>query len=1356
MTGLQKRLYSEHFVWVGTEDSDFFDAQFDAPDEETPVRLEGRGGDDHLDGGRADDEIFGEDGNDTLRGNTGADLLDGGEGNDYIIADDGDDNVFGGGGDDTIDFQRDASWQMGSISELRGGSGNDDFRINLGSYNSSEVQEVTAYGGAGADHFRLTGYSGSGLIYGGIGDDSFYVETFGARYLLVLGEGRDTVTLSNNWLEGAAFSILDFETGDFGDTLIWDQFPATNSSIWTDTNPFPLGYARLVQDGDNVLLQFDRDAGGDVHDFVTLITFRNTQAGDFTAANLGWDPAEGPPSGETINGTEFDDYLIGTGGPDTINGLEGNDQIAGGLGDDTLNGGAGEDSITSSAGSDIANGEDGNDFLSAYRDPGQNTEDDIITLDGGLGDDQLFFNIRDDQFAGRLVAFGGDGADLIAISGTAGHAVVRGGAGDDRLAINDFGMSWDVLLGDGRDTVTLYGSNLWNGYDPTYINDATIIRIGDFETGENGDFLDLTEDFLNALLGYYEGGNPFASGDLLLVQEGTDVLLQMRSDGGEYATFVLFADTRLEDFVYANLGWNYDGSPGPGITWYGDELYGDQFYGTDGPDTLYGLGGPDWLRGREGDDTIFGGDGNDELEAGTGNDMLYGGADNDRLRSISGNDQLFGGDGDDEISIYRETGYQPTQTRAEGGDGRDGIFGRIDDGSRVVAIGGAGNDGIGIDGEAGHLIARGGAGDDFITIPMGGIYMDAAGGDGRDTYSIGTYATPPDSHLTSIIRDFQIGPEGDFLNVQSLVYFSRSEHGENPFDRGSLRLNDRGGDTVLQWSNYNGEWIDLVTFLGVEIWEFTTVNTSFDPGTQRFDGTAASESFDGSYGINYLNGHDGDDILRGFAGEDIIDGGFGDDRLFGGIDGDMLDGSNGRDTIYGGDGDDTILGGFGADTIYAGADNDIVDAGGGDDVVNGDLGNDTLSGGDGSDVIRGEAGDDTIAGGSERDILIGGAGNDVIDGGRGRDVMRGGDGDDLLTGSYGWDDMSGGLGIDTLRGGYGEDFLSGGDGADLLYGEDHDDTIRGDDGDDYIEGGQGFDALFGDAGMDTIFGGFGADTIDGGQDNDTIHGDGGNDTILGDQGIDTLFGDDGNDTISGGLDDDYVYGGGGNDTLNGDDGNDVIDGGFGVDVLDGGDGFDLLFGSGGDDTISGGLGHDEIYGEDGADVLNGDEGDDIILGGNGNDTLKGGAGSDILVGGVGSDTLTGGAGIDVFLFTGAIGQSNIDTVTDFEVGEDGIILDMNIFSAIASEGVLAESAFRIGSSATSASHRIIYNSSNGNLFYDADGNGSGEAVLFANIGAGQDITANSFEAYFLETQAAEPLYGKIEFGLGSFDPVILA
>jgi Ca2+-binding RTX toxin-like protein len=61
--------------------------------------------------------------------------------------------------------------------------------------------------------------------------------------------------------------------------------------------------------------------------------------------------------------------------------------------------------------------------------------------------------------------------------------------------------------------------------------------------------------------------------------------------------------------------------------------------------------------------------------------------------------------------------------------------------------------------------------------------------------------------------------------------------------------------------------------------------------------------------------------------------------------------------------------------------------------------------------------------------------------------------------------------------------------------------------------------------------------------------------------------------------------------------------------------------------------------------------------------------------------------------------------------------------------VLGRSAFITGSAAGDADDRIVYNSATGKIFYDADGNGAGAAVLFAQVSAGTALTNLDFVAF---------------------------
>ena len=117
-----------------------------------------------------------------------------------------------------------------------------------------------------------------------------------------------------------------------------------------------------------------------------------------------------------------------------------------------------------------------------------------------------------------------------------------------------------------------------------------------------------------------------------------------------------------------------------------------------------------------------------------------------------------------------------------------------------------------------------------------------------------------------------------------------------------------------------------------------------------------------------------------------------------------------------------------------------------------------------------------------------------------------------------------------------------------------------------------------------------------------------------------------------------------------------------------------------------------------------------------------------------SDTLTGGVGNDSFRFDVALGPSNIDTVTDFDVDGAGpnsfdtIVLENGIFTQLTTTGDLSGALFtRVVNNADADNGRTItYVSSTGGLFYDTNGAAAGGATLFAVLDTGLALTAADF------------------------------
>lgn len=187
----------------------------------------------------------------------------------------------------------------------------------------------------------------------------------------------------------------------------------------------------------------------------------------------------------------------------------------------------------------------------------------------------------------------------------------------------------------------------------------------------------------------------------------------------------------------------------------------------------------------------------------------------------------------------------------------------------------------------------------------------------------------------------------------------------------------------------------------------------------------------------------------------------------------------------------------------------------------------------------------------------------------------------------------------------------------------------------------------------------------------------------------------------------------------GSDEGDDFTGARGADVLNGAQGDDTVHGGGGDDRLSGGGDDDVIHGGAGLDNLRGNAGDDELFGGDGDDRLAGR---------VGDDAMSGGAGADSFVFRETLGGE--DTILDFTSGEDRIRLDDAVFEALET-GALGEGVFvaNADGEATEEGQRLIYNTTDGLLFYDADGSGGGEAVLIVKLGAGVTLTADDLGVF---------------------------
>jgi Ca2+-binding RTX toxin-like protein len=288
--------------------------------------------------------------------------------------------------------------------------------------------------------------------------------------------------------------------------------------------------------------------------------------------------------------------------------------------------------------------------------------------------------------------------------------------------------------------------------------------------------------------------------------------------------------------------------------------------------------------------------------------------------------------------------------------------------------------------------------------------------------------------------------------------------------------------------------------------------------------------------------------------------------------------------------------------------------------------------------------------------------------------------------------------------------------------------------------------LWAGAGNNVLSGGAGIDTADYGASFSAVNlhlgittaqatGGSGSDTLL---GIENLSGSAYNDRLTGNGGANVLNGGSGNDTMEGGAGNDL----YVVDTV-----ADMLFerGDGGVDSVSSSVSYtlptsvekltltgsgtingngngasNTISGNGMANVLAGIDGNDALRGMAGNDSLSGGNGNDLLDGGAGNDTLNGSAGLDTFRFSSALsGSSNVDRIAGFIGADDTLQLENSVFMKLTTTGVLSASFFRASTSgnAVDSNDFVLYDTDSGQLYYDADGIGTGAKVLVATLTA---------------------------------------
>ncbi len=1135
-----------------------------------------------------------------------------------------------------------------------------------------------------------------------------------------------------------------------------------NGSSGNDTLAGTSGNDTISGFGGNDLILAGSTGGADVIDGGTgsdSIEFKERATSavvvDFVAGTI-----SGGSSGtisftniERVVGGNFNDRLSGNGAGQTLTGQAGADTLWGAGGIDTLWGGAGADRFifreTGTGNADLvrdwASGSDklllDGAVMSALGATGNFAAGDARFKANSTGtatdaSDRVIYNTSNGQVwydadgngagARQLIATLQSGATLVATD-----IAVEGGSSGGGQTINGTSGNDSLVGGPGNDTI--------NGFD----GDDTIDGAAGADSMVGG-----------------------AHADTYFVDNPGDVIVEFENGG---------FDTVNASVSYTLPQWVNHLTlvgPDPDISGTGNELP-NVIEGNAGQNSIFGFAGDDHLDGGDGHDHLEGGEGSDTMLGGAGRDGFRVAAEGGR-DSIDG-----GGDVDSvgmDVNLTQVIVDLQAGTISAAGvviadvlavewvfatNFADQLTG---DGFANNFLGLAGPDTL--DGRGGNDTLNGEGGEDLyrFSVAPSATNADLVFGfaSGFDTIQLdGTV------HANS-------GPSGTFAAGDARFWSSSSGTAHDADDR--VIYNTSSGWLVYDADGTGSGAAQLITTLwtgivgtpsSIAATDITIINGS-GGGGQTINGTSGNDSLVGGPGNDTINGFDGDDTINGLSGSDSLVGGEGRDVLTGGDGDDTLDGWFSENFFDEEQVPDTLNGGLGNDVFWVdNAGDALTDSGGTDTVRVKDLHwtlaagyenlvihNDTAEHGFtgiGNELdnhiaatysgsrLEGRGGDDTLIGGNN-------SGNSFahVLGGEGNDSIRG-------TGDFG-DTLDGGAGNDTISAAGDESLLvysvaPGAANADIIvdFGSD---TFQLD-GTVHVNSGPSGRFAAGDARFWSSGTGAAHDADDrviyntaNGQlwyDADG-NGAGAAQLIATLQGAPTLAATDIEVINGSGSGGQVINGTSGNDTLTGTSGNDTISGFGGNDLF-------LAGSTGGADVINGGTGSDSIEFKaaassgivvnfNAATITGGSAGGSItftgierVVGGNFNDSLSGTVGSQTLTGQAGADTLTGGAGNDTlwggggagdtFIFR-EMGSANADRVSDFTSAVDKIGLDDSAFTVIGASGNFAagDARFAAGAGFTSgrdASDRVVYNTSTGSLYYDADGSGAGAAQLIATL-----------------------------------------
>ncbi|MDD2829552.1 MAG: calcium-binding protein, partial [Sulfuricurvum sp.] len=456
------------------------------------------------------ENLVGSNYDDTLSGNAQANIIHGGDGSDTISAGAGNDTIYGDAGNDFI-----------------GASAGDDYLD--GGNGIDEIQFAQAGSGVTVD-LEITTQQATG----GGGNDTIlnFENVIGSNY-------NDTIygTEGDNYIKGKA-----------GDDIIYGR--GGNDFIGG-------GDGNDTVDGGNGIDTFTfENATGNITANLSITTAQNTGYGNDTILNF-----------ENLDGSAYNDTLIGN---------SSDNQIKGNGGNDTINGGNGTDTALYTYAS--------NDYTIIGNNDGSISVTNNIT--GSEGSD-ILTNIEFLQFSDTII----DASLFSNTPPTSSNATLTTNEDTAKiLTLSNFAFtdidSGDILTKIMITTLPAKGSLTFNGYSVTLNQEIYAYDI-------SGGNLIFTPDANG-------NGNTYTSFGFKV------------SDGIAYsatANTVTFNVTPIRDDLVLTGTAGSDTLNGDAI----DAGSYDTLSGLEGNDTLLGLGGNDILSGGLGDDIMDGGAGVDTL-----------------------------------------------------------------------------------------------------------------------------------------------------------------------------------------------------------------------------------------------------------------------------------------------------------------------------------------------------------------------------------------------------------------------------------------------------------------------------------------------------------------------------------------------------------------------------------------------------------------------------------------------------------------------------------------------------------------------------------------------------------------------